>query len=231
MLARIRTAKHTPEDNVELYKRVKAFNDLDIDSMEIKPTFLTSKRIDVDEENREELRKNPNELVIYKAFDEYKENEKDKDKDTFDILSLVSSKNLELKVGAQVMLLININVEDGLTNGARGVAVKLESEYVHVKFMTGETIPFERHVFPFERDGKVIATRSQFPFCLAYALTIHKIQGSTLDLALVDIGNSIFQAHMTYVALSRVRSLSGLYIKSFNPHRITVDQRVTDFYK
>jgi ATP-dependent DNA helicase PIF1 len=231
MLARIRTAKHTPEDNVQLYKRVKAFNELDIDSMEIKPTFLTSKRIDVDEENREELRKNPNELVIYKAFDEYKENEKDKDKDTFDILSLVSSKNLELKVGAQVMLLININVEDGLTNGARGVVVKLESEYVHVKFMTGETIPFERHVFPFERDGKVIATRSQFPFCLAYALTIHKIQGSTLDLAFVDIGNSIFQAHMTYVALSRVRSLSGLYIKSFNPHRITVDQRVTDFYK
>ena len=231
MLARIRTAKHTPEDNVQLYKRVKAFNELDIDSMEIKPTFLTSKRIDVDEENREELRKNPNELVIYKAFDEYKENEKDKDKDTFDILSLVSSKNLELKVGAQVMLLININVEDGLTNGARGVVVKLESEYVHVKFMTGETIPFERHVFPFERDGKVIATRSQFPFCLAYALTIHNIQGSTLDLALIDIGNSIFQAHMTYVALSRVRSLSGLYIKSFNPHRITVDQRVTDFYK
>jgi ATP-dependent DNA helicase PIF1 len=231
MLARIRTAKHTPEDNVQLYKRVKAFNELDIDSMEIKPTFLTSKRIDVDEENREELRKNPNELVIYKAFDEYKENENDKDKDTFDILSLVSSKNLELKVGAQVMLLININVEDGLTNGARGVVVKLESEYVHVKFMTGETIPFERHVFPFERDGKVIATRSQFPFCLAYALTIHKIQGSTLDLALIDIGNSIFQAHMTYVALSRVRSLSGLYIKSFNPHRITVDQRVTDFYK
>ena len=236
MLARIRTGKHTPEDNVELYKRVKAFNELDMDSMEIKPTFLTSKRIDVDEENREELRKNPNELVIYKAFDEYKkldkENENEKEKEnTFDILSLVSSKNLELKVGAQVMLLVNINVEDGLTNGARGVVVKLESEYVHVKFMTGETIPFERHVFPFERDGKVVATRSQFPFCLAYALTIHKIQGSTLDLAVIDIGNSIFQAHMTYVALSRVRSLSGLYIKSFNPPRIMVDQRVTDFYK
>jgi ATP-dependent DNA helicase PIF1 len=236
MLTRIRTGKHTPEDNVELYKRVKAFNELDTDSMEIKPTFLTSKRIDVDEENREELRKNPNELVIYKAFDEYKklekENENEKEKEnTFDILSLVSSKNLELKVGAQVMLLVNINVEDGLTNGARGVVVKLESEYVHVKFMTGETIPFERHVFPFERDGKVVATRSQFPFCLAYALTIHKIQGSTLDLAVIDIGNSIFQAHMTYVALSRVRSLSGLYIKSFNPHRIMVDQRVTDFYK
>ena len=234
MLARIRTGKHTPEDNVELYKRVKAFNELDIDSMEIKPTFLTSRRIDVDEENREELRKNPNELVIYSAFDEYKKidnDENDKKENVFDVLSLVASKNLELKVGAQVMLLVNINVEEGLTNGARGVVVKLESEYVHVKFMSGETIPFERHIFPFERDGKVNATRSQFPFCLAYALTIHKIQGSTLDLALIDIGNSIFQAHMTYVALSRVRSLSGLYIKSFNPHRITVDQRVTDFYK
>ena len=127
------------------------------------------------------------------------------------------------------MLLVNINVEEGLTNGARGVVVKL-CDYVYVKFMSGETIPFERHPFPFERDGKVIATRSQFPFCLAYALTIHKIQGSTLDLAIIDIGNSIFQSHMTYVALSRVRSLSGLYIKSFNPHRITVDQRVSDFY-
>lgn len=228
MLARIRKGEHTPKDNVDLYKRVKAFNELDVDAMEIKPTFLTSKRIDVDTENREELHKNPNELVIYKAFDDFVGKD---EKDTFDILGLVAPKNLELKVGAQVMLLVNINVEAGLVNGSRGVVVLLESEYVHVKFMSGETIPFEKHIFPFERDGKIIANRSQFPFCLAYALTIHKIQGSTLDLAIIDIGNSIFQSHMTYVALSRVRSLYGLYIKSFNPHRITVDQRVVEFYQ
>ena len=237
MLGRIRTGKHTAEDNVELFKRVKAYTELDIESMEIKPTFLTSKRIDVEDENRKELQKNQNELVIYPAIDDYKEENKEENnkennkENAFDILSLVAPKNLELKVGSQVMLLVNKSVEEGLTNGARGVVIKLESDYVYVKFMSGETIPFERHIFPFEKDGKVIATRSQFPFCLAYALTIHKIQGSTLDLAIVDIGNSVFQSHMTYVALSRVRSLSGLYIKSFNPHRITVDQRVVDFYK
>jgi len=221
MMGRIREGKHTPEDNVELFKRVRAYNELDIDSMEIRPTFLTSRRVNVDEQNADELDKNSNELVIYPAVDDVKKDV------TFDLLA---PSRLQLKVQAQVMLVVNLDVESGLTNGARGVVTKLTSDHVYVKFLSGETIPFERHEFKVEEEGKVIGTRRQFPFILAYALTIHKCQGSTLDFAVVDAGNSIFQAHMTYVSLSRVRSLSGLFLKAFNPYKISVDPKVVDFY-
>ena len=221
MMGRIREAQHTPEDNVELFKRVRAYHDLDIENMEIQPTFLTSRRMNVDEINTDELRKNANEMVIYPAIDDVKRDV------TFD---LMAPARLQLKVNAQVMLVVNVDVEAGLTNGARGVVTELGSDIIKVKFLCGDILPFERHEFKVEEEGKVIGTRRQFPFILAYALTIHKCQGSTLDFAIVDAGNSIFQSHMTYVSLSRVRSLSGLFLKAFNPYKITVDPKVVDFY-
>jgi ATP-dependent DNA helicase PIF1 len=221
MLARIRKGEHLPEDNVELFKRVKAFQELDLDEFEIKPTFLSCKRIDVDEKNKEELDKNPNELVIYLSRDEGE----------ITFLDLIAPKKIELKVGSQVMLTVNKNVEEGLVNGSRGVITSLESDIIYVKFMSGNTICFERHEFMFEEDGKVTGRRFQFPFILSYCLTIHKIQGSTIDCAVMDIGNSIFENSMSYVALSRVKSLSGLYLKAFSPYKIRVDPKVVEFYK
>jgi hypothetical protein len=70
----------------------------------------------------------------------------------------------------------------------------------------------------------------QYPLCLAWALTIHKIQGATLNLAEIDIGNTIFEYGQTYVALSRVKSLEGLYLSAFNPHRIKANPTVKQFY-
>ena len=227
MLARIRKAKHLPEDNVKLFKRVKAYNDLDLESkqFEILPTFLSCKKVDVFEKNKEELDKNSNETIFYLSNDEYTHS------DILPLLECLAPKKLELKVGAQVMLTVNINVEEGYVNGSRGVIIDCKSESLSVKFVKGEIMTFERHGFKYEEDGKVLGTRLQFPFILAYCLTIHKIQGSTIDCAIIDIGNSIFENHMSYVALSRVKSLDGLYIKSFNPYKIKVDQKVDDFYK
>jgi hypothetical protein len=71
---------------------------------------------------------------------------------------------------------------------------------------------------------------SQVPLILAWALTIHKSQGSTLDLAEIDAGSGIFECGQTYVALSRVKSLEGLYLKSFDIRRIRINQKVQDFY-
>jgi ATP-dependent DNA helicase PIF1 len=225
MLSRIRKGEHLPEDNVELFKRVKEYKEQNIEEFEIQPTFLSCKKVDVFEKNKEELDKNKNEVVFYLSEDEYKS------ESIVSCLDLLSPKKLELKVGAQVMLTVNKNVEEGLVNGSRGVIVELTSNEIYVKFLKGHTIPFERHLFQYEEEGKVLGTRFQFPFILAYCLTIHKIQGSTIDCAIIDIGNSIFENHMSYVALSRVKSLNGLYLKAFNPYKIKVDQKVEEFYK
>ena len=221
MLARIRKGQHTPEDNVELFKRVKAFQELNMDDFEIQPTFISCKRIDVYEKNKEELDKNPNELVMYLSRDD----------GDITFLDIVAPKKLELKIGSQVMLTVNKNVEEGLVNGSRGVIIKLDSDMIAVKLMKGNIEIFERHEFIYEEDGKVIGKRLQFPFILSYCLTIHKIQGSTIDCAIMDIGNSIFENSMSYVALSRVKSLSGLYLKAYSPYKIQVNKKVEDFYK
>ena len=220
ILSRVRLGKHTPVDYVELFKRLSAYNNMkEFDLFDIQPTFLSSKRNDVSDKNKEELAKNPSELVIYLSCDNGDPS----------LLDLIAPKTIELKLGAQVMLTVNHNVDEGLTNGSRGVIINLSSDMVSVKFMNDIIFHFERHEFKYEEDNKILATRKQFPFILAYCLTIHKCQGSTLDCAVIDAGYSIFENHMVYVALSRVRSLSGLYLKAFQPFKIKVDDKVIKF--
>jgi hypothetical protein len=72
---------------------------------------------------------------------------------------------------------------------------------------------------------------SQVPLILAWALTIHKAQGATLDIAEVDVGSGIFECGQTYVALSRVKSLEGLYLTSFDAKRIRINKKVQEFYE
>jgi ATP-dependent DNA helicase PIF1 len=71
----------------------------------------------------------------------------------------------------------------------------------------------------------------QYPLLLSWAMTIHKIQGATLDMAEIDIGSSIFEYGQTYVALSRIKSLNGLYLSDFNPNKIKPNPKVINFYK
>jgi hypothetical protein len=71
---------------------------------------------------------------------------------------------------------------------------------------------------------------SQVPLILAWALTIHKSQGATLDAAEIDVGSGIFECGQTYVALSRVKNLDGLYLTSFDASKIRINRKVKDFY-
>lgn len=72
--------------------------------------------------------------------------------------------------------------------------------------------------------------RTQFPLILAWACTVHKVQGISLDKAVIDLGSSIFEYGMAYVALSRIRTISGLILVKFDPSKIKASNVVTKEY-
>jgi len=140
------------------------------------------------------------------------------------------SKELVLIVGAQVMLIANTNPMEGLVNGSRGVVTGFcsYSELPIVEFVNGVKKTVGAHTWPIEEYEFV--SRSQIPLQLAFAYTIHKCQGSTLDSALVDIGSGIFEYGQAYVALSRVRSLEALYVYDFDKTAFRAHPKVKGFY-
>jgi ATP-dependent DNA helicase PIF1 len=159
------------------------------------------------------------------------------------IASLFTEKIVRLKIGALVMCAANIDVERGICNGSQGVVVGyaesvsavLPEELARkntivplVQFANGVTMKVAPHQRQSEEYPCIIV--SQIPLCLAWALTIHKIQGATLDMAEMDIGRSIFAAGQSYVALSRVKTLEGLYLSEFNSTKIKANPLVVEFY-
>ena len=76
-----------------------------------------------------------------------------------------------------------------------------------------------------------IISISQYPLLLAWAMTIHRSQGVSLDYAEIDIGIHIFEYGQAYVALSRVKTLDGLYLTAFQPERIKANPIVVEFYR
>ena len=128
------------------------------------------------------------------------------------------------------MLLTNLDVTNGLCNGSCGIVVGWGSDKeIIVKFDSGITMPVTRHLFKIEIAGTVIAMRSQFPLRVAYAVTIHKSQGMSLDSADIDF-SKIFTAGQAYVALSRVRSIEGITLRGFSLDKITINLEAREFY-
>ena len=139
---------------------------------------------------------------------------------------------LMLAIGAQVMLLINKDFDLGHVNGSRGFVTGFTETGPRlpiVQFKNGDPIAIDYHTWASNENEGI--TRKQLPLRLAYAITIHKAQGSTLDSALIDIGRSTFEAGQAYVALSRVKSLEGLYIWDIDPLAFRTHPRVSQFYK
>ena len=150
---------------------------------------------------------------------------------------------IQLKIGALVMCTYNFDVENGICNGSQGTvvdfkementlngeAILLENKKMPVVLFSNGQKRIIPYVYHQHEDYPVLAV-GQLPLCLAWALTIHKIQGATLDMADMDLGKSIFEFGQSYVALSRVRSLNGLYISEFYPHRIKANPLVKEFY-
>ena len=144
---------------------------------------------------------------------------------------------LRLKRGARVMCLHNIAVDMGICNGAQGVIVDFAEtaeggsgyKVPVVLFSNGKRMMIEP-VWTQSEDYPCIGI-AQLPLCLAWALTIHKIQGATLTMAEMDLGDSVFEYGQTYVALSRIQSLDGLYLSAFQPRKIKANPTVKEFYR
>lgn len=141
--------------------------------------------------------------------------------------SVLAPELLELKVGAEVMFVAN-NVQARFVNGTRGKVIGFKEEAPVVELANGRKIAVEQHSWKLEEDGKVRAEVAQLPLRLAWAITIHKSQGMSLDSAEIDLSKS-FTPGMGYVALSRVRSLDGLYLAGINRMALQMHPQIYEF--
>ena len=141
------------------------------------------------------------------------------------------SEFLPLKIGAEVMCIANIDLESQrqIVNGSLGVIRDWNDEgYPRVEFRNGRILDMVPHVINSETvDGLSI---KQVPLMPAWAITTHKSQGVTLDEGIIDAGSDNFEYGQVYVALSRVKTLEGLYLTSFDRFKIKANPKVTAYY-
>lgn len=134
---------------------------------------------------------------------------------------------LDLKLGAQVMFVKN-NFDQGYVNGTIGTVVDWgEQDWPIVQTLDGSYVQSQPASWTITEDDKVKAEITQVPLRLAWAITIHKSQGMSLDAAEVDLSKS-FVPGMGYVALSRVRTLDGLSLKGMNNTALRINEQVLD---
>jgi ATP-dependent DNA helicase PIF1 len=228
-------------------------------NIKIKPTILFSRKYMVDNENKKQYKAlvdEGNRTIEYKA-DMFIENKYQKRPPDMKVVRLndnywknmenytIAPKKLNLVIGAQVVVIKNI-FNLGLVNGSRGVVIGFTSNREPlVEFMDKRTIVIHKERWEVKlpsiektikifKQTEVIHRKlyiQQLPLKLAFALSIHKSQGMTLDYVRTNIGNSIFSTGQVYTVLSRVRSLENLYIDDFDPSKIRINPKVKKFYR
>ena len=149
----------------------------------------------------------------------------------------ITPTRLTIKQGARVMATCNMEVQDEkdktqkhmVVNGLRGTVKDMNAESVWVAFENGETVNIPKRSSQFDPQREDSATMTQIPLRPAYALTIHKSQGLTLNSAHIDI-RAAREPGQAYVALSRLRELGGLYLKEWIKG-VQVSEAAINFYK
>jgi ATP-dependent DNA helicase PIF1 len=244
LLSRARIGKLNKEDIEILKSRVNKENK-EFEAQGIKPTILYCHKVNVDKLNFEEIQKLPGSFYNYKSKDMLYKNEIDitptytsqpqEVMDYFEestaLINTLVPDEIFLKPQAQVMLTRNLNVEEGLANGSRGVITKCEKEGIFVKFCNKENeILIGYYDFDYtDPITNISFIRKHIPLQLSWALSIHRGQGQTINYAKLDIGKNIFCAGQAYVALSRMSSLEGTVLMSFDPKKVYASDEALDF--
>ncbi|XP_052403330.1 ATP-dependent DNA helicase PIF1 [Carassius gibelio] len=223
LLQAVRVGRVTEEVTAQLLR--SAYHSIERDG--ILATRLCTHKDDVELTNENKLKQLPGVMRLFEAVDSdpmlYQ---------TIDAQSPVS-RLLQLKVGAQVMLTKNLDIQRGLVNGARGVVVDFQpgnQGLPRVRFLCGAIEVIKRERWMFKASGGLYLSRQQLPLKLAWAISIHKSQGMTLDCVEISLAR-VFESGQAYVALSRARSLEGLRVMDFDPRVVQANQDVLLFYK
>ncbi|KYN45018.1 ATP-dependent DNA helicase PIF1 [Trachymyrmex septentrionalis] len=195
-----------------------------IESNGILATRLCSHVKEADEINEFQLNELKGESKVYTALDS--------DSSATSMLDqqLPIPSKLILKVGAQVMLMKNINVNSGLVNGARGVVIDFKNDIPIVNLRSGTHYEAKMEKWAIKTSSGAVIHRKQIPLKLAWAFSIHKSQGLTLDCVEMCLSR-VFDAGQSYVALSRAQSLQSLRVLDFNSQQVWANTAVLEFYK
>lgn len=186
----------------------------------IKPTKLFPINVNVDLINKKEFDKlvkiNNNQTTLYKAHANYKVD----NLDSYDIC---------LTLNAQIMVTRNISVTNHLVNGTRGIVVGLLENTVIIKDMKSiiHHINYFRDINKNNKKNELLF----MPLKLAYAMSIHKSQGSSIDCLELDLGEDIFVAGQTYTALSRATNINNIRINNLDKNSFFVNKKIIEFYK
>jgi ATP-dependent DNA helicase PIF1 len=208
----------------ELYNRLSLLigNKLDTD---VKPTILYSKNVNVDRINETEYNKVIKDNKEYKFDYKYdKQNNKIKK-----YINKLSKPYINLCKGLQVMITNNIDIPNKLVNGTRCIIEDIQFPYVYIK-----TIDNKKHIISyfectdeFDNDIKY----KYIPLKLAYAITIHKAQGISLDYIKMDLGKDIFGYGMAYTSLSRAKILKNINLIDLHMDSFKCNPIVKEFYE
>lgn len=200
------------------------------------PTVIYSHKTSVVDENNRQLEMLPGEAYTYTATGADNGTPEGRKEYDFLVKNCQATPTVTFKVGAQVMLVVNLKIEEGLVNGSRGVVVKLKDTKVKVAFDNGCVRYINQHTWTKEENvGSgvvfVYAVYTQVPLILAWAITAHKSQGLTISNVAVDTSRT-FANGQTYVCLSRATNLEGLYLLNrFAPSHAKTDPEVVEFYR
>ncbi len=186
----------------------------------IKPTklFPINKNVDIINQNEFDklVKLNNNQTKVYKAHSKYK-------------IDNIDTYNITLTLNAQVMVIRNISVENHLINGTRGIVVGLLENTVIIKDINSVIHHINYHK-DINKNGK--GNEICFmPLKLAYAISIHKSQGSSIDCLEIDLGEDIFVSGQTYTALSRATNINNIKIINIDKSSFFVNKKIIDFYK
>lgn len=232
MLNTVRNRTATPQDLKKFNTRHDPDFEAPIHDFYI---YLTSTNALADKINQERLARLPGKLRTV-----YGEKEGDFGREYFP-----TAEELQFKVGAQIMMLNN-DLTGRWVNGTIGKIIRIkksedeeDEDVIEAELQNGKTVEITRHTWEIYRfslnednqlDSEIVGTFTQYPFRLAFAVTIHKAQGKTFEKVIVDVGFGTFAHGQMYVALSRCTSLQGLVLKkAIKPNDIRMDYQVVKF--